>query len=129
MIDFLIIAAFAGIMLGLRFKILVLGPATLLVAAVSGVASGREPRTIALTVFGAVASLQIGYFVGGILQIMIPAHLLARTTVRYRPPKVGIVPADVELERAGVAHLKPLGSGIREGEQRHDLTGKLNPNH
>ncbi len=127
MIDFLIIAAFAGIRLGLRFKILVLGPATLLVAAVSGVASGREPRTIALTVFGAVASLQIGYFVGGILQVM--AHLLTRTTVRYRPPKVGIVPADVELERAGVAHLKPLGSGIREGEQRHDLTGKLNPNH
>ena len=62
---------------------------------------------IALTVFGAVASLQIGYWVGGILQIMTPAHLLARTTVRYRPPKVGIVPTHIELKRAGVVHLKP----------------------
>ena len=74
---------------------------------VSGLASGRESGMIALTVFGAVASLQIGYFVGGILQIITPAHLLARTTVRYRPPKVGIVPTDIELERAGVVHLKP----------------------
>jgi hypothetical protein len=41
-----------------------------------------------------------------------------------RPPRVlsGNVPIDVELRRAGVAHLEPLGSGcrIREGEQRHD---------
>jgi hypothetical protein len=108
MIAFLIIGIFAGIILGLRFKVLVLGPATLLVTAaitVSGIASGHEPRMIALTVFGAVASLQIGYFVGSILQVMTPAHLLARTTVRYRPPQVGIIPVDVELERAGVAHL------------------------
>ena len=111
MIVFLIIGAFAGIMLGLRFKVFVLGPATLLVTAaitVSGIASGHEPRIIALTVFGTLASLQIGYFVGGILQVMTPAHLLARTTVPYRPLKVGIVQDDVELERAGVAHLKPL---------------------
>ena len=120
MIVFLIIGAFAGIMLGLRFKVFVLGPATLLVTAaitVSGIASGHEPRMIALTVFGTLASLQIGYFVGGILQVMTPAHLLARTTVRYRPLKVGIVPDDVELERAGVAHLKPLVI------QRHAKTG------
>jgi predicted phage tail protein len=93
MIVFLIIGAFAGIMLGLRFKVFVLGPATLLVTAaitVSGIASGHEPGMIALTAFGAVASLQIGYFVGGILQVMAPAHLLARTTVRYRPPKSGL---------------------------------------
>ena len=55
---------------------------------------------------------QIGYFVGGILQIMSHAHLPAWTTVRYRPPKVGIVPVDVELESAGAARLELLGSGI-----------------
>ena len=104
---FLIVGTIAGVMLGLRFKALVLVPASLLATAiitVSGLVSGHESRMIALSVFGAVASLQIGYFVGVIL--------LARTVVRYRPSKVGIVPVDVKLESAGAAHLEPLGSGI-----------------
>jgi hypothetical protein len=50
--------------------------------------------------------------VSGILQIMSHAHLPAWTTVRYRPPQVGIGLVDVELESAGAAPLEPLGSGI-----------------
>lgn len=42
----------------------------------------------------------------------------------YLPTTVnqGNVPADVEIGRAGVARLEPLGSGCRIhcGEQRHD---------
>ena len=100
MIIVLIVSTIAGVILGLRFKVFVLGPATLLATAaitVSGLASGREPRMIALTVFGTVASLQIGYFVGGILQIMIPAHPSAWSTAAYRRSSTGgIVPVDVE---------------------------------
>ena len=112
---FLVISTIAGIMLGFRFKVIALVTAILLATAiitVSGIVSGHGPRMIALTLFGAVALLQIGYFVGGILQIMSHAHLPAWTTVRYRPPKVGIVPVDVELESAGAARLELLGSGI-----------------
>jgi hypothetical protein len=107
---FLVVGTIAGVMLGLRFRVLILGPASLLATAVitvSGFVSGHEPRMIALTVFGAVASLQIGYLVGGIL--------LARTVVRYRPSEGEVVLVDVELENAGVAHFE-----LCEQEQRHD---------
>jgi hypothetical protein len=58
----LVIGTIAGVMLGLRFKVFVLVPAILLATAiitVSGIVNGHEPRMIALTVFGAVALLQI----------------------------------------------------------------------
>jgi hypothetical protein len=96
---FLVVGTITGVLLGLRFKVLVLVPASLLATAVitvSGFVSGHEPGMIALTVFGAVASLQIGYFVGGIL--------LERTVVPNRPPECWIVLVDVESEKAGVAH-------------------------
>ena len=61
----LIIGAAAGVILGLgRFKVLALLPVILIVAAgaiTSSVATGFEPRTIALGVLVAVASPQIGY--------------------------------------------------------------------
>jgi len=74
MIIFLIIGTIAGIMLALRFKVLVFVPAILLATAVitvTGIASGDEAWTIALTVFGTAASLQIGYFAGSILRGMV----------------------------------------------------------
>ena len=120
MIIFLITGTIAGIMLGLRFKILVLAPAILLAMAViteTGIASGDKAWAIALTVFGTAASLQIGYFAGGILCAMIRAHPPARSTAAYRSSTVGIVPIDVELERAGAAHSESPGSAIDEGEQ------------
>ncbi len=75
MIIFLIIGT-AGIMLGVSFKVLVLVPAILLTTAVitvTGIASDDEAWTIALTVFGTAASLQIGYFAGSILCGMVRA--------------------------------------------------------
>jgi hypothetical protein len=110
-----IVGAIAGIMLGLRFKVLILVPAILLATAVitvTGTVRGHELSVIALTLFGTGASLQIGYMVGCVLQVMTPAHLPARTTVRYRPPKVAIVPVDVELERAGVAHRRQTAKTV-----------------
>ena len=70
MMVFLIISTIAGMMIGLRFKVFVLGPATLLATAaatVTGIGSSHEAKTIALTAFGTMASLQIGYFAGRIL--------------------------------------------------------------
>ncbi len=70
MIVFLIVSAIAGMMIGLRFKVFVLGPATLLAmaaATVTGIGSSHDAKTIAFTVFGTMASLQIGYFAGRIL--------------------------------------------------------------
>jgi hypothetical protein len=85
MVVFLIVSTIAGVILGLRFKVFVLGPATLLATVaitVTGIASGHDARAIALTVFGTTASLQIGYFAGCILHAMVLGHLPARTTIQ-----------------------------------------------
>ncbi len=63
----LIIGALAGMLLGWRFKVFVLVPATLfltIVVIVAGVSRGSEPGMVALTVLGSVALLQAGYMVG-----------------------------------------------------------------
>ncbi len=83
----LIISAITGIILGLRFKVLVLGPA-MAVIAVTAILSSHEPRVIVLTVFGAAASLQIGYFAGCVLEDFI-VHMTGakvdRAAARERP--------------------------------------------
>jgi hypothetical protein len=82
---FLITGAIAGIILGLRFKVLVLVPAILLatvIIIISG--SGDELSVIVLTVVGTTVSLQIGYIVGCILRASARAYLPARMRVRYR---------------------------------------------
>jgi hypothetical protein len=70
--------AVAGILLGLRFKVLVLVPA-FLVATVVIIAngSGHTLGSIALTVLGTVVSLQIGYIIGSVLRAFARAHLPA----------------------------------------------------
>ena len=76
---FLITGAIAGIILGLRFKVLVLVPAVLLatvIIIVSG--SGDRLSVIVLTVVGTAVSLQIGYIVGCILRALARAYLPAR---------------------------------------------------
>jgi hypothetical protein len=92
MIGFLIvgIGAIAGLMLGLRFKVLILVPAILLATAaitVTGIVSGYEVKAVALTVFGTAASLQIGYIAGYILYVVVLALLPARTATHYRGPR------------------------------------------
>jgi hypothetical protein len=76
---FFVIGTITGILLGLRFKVFVLGPATLIAAAVI-VASGHQSNlATALTVLGTVVLLQIGYLVGCILPALVRSHLHGRT--------------------------------------------------
>jgi hypothetical protein len=76
MLVFLTTGAVAGILLGLRFKVLVLAPA-FLVATVVVIAngSGRTLGSIVLNVIGTVVSLQIGYVAGSVLGAVARAHL------------------------------------------------------
>jgi hypothetical protein len=78
MLVFLTSGAIAGVLLGIRFKVLVLVPASLL-AAVIVVAngSGQQLGAVVLTLLGTVASLQIGYVVGSILRALVRARLPA----------------------------------------------------
>ena len=69
----------------MRFKVLVLVPAILL-AAIVVIASGHEPKMIALTLMGTVVLLQIGYVVGSMLRATIRAYLPARSSVHLPPP-------------------------------------------
>ena len=70
-----IICLLAGLVLGQRFKVLVLVPATALMLALTVVAGLAGGYSIPLLVFAAVAaavSLQIGYLLGlGIHQVLI----------------------------------------------------------
>jgi hypothetical protein len=80
---FLVAGAIIGILLGLRFKVLVLVPASVLATVViilSG--SSHELSVIVLTLVGTLVSLQIGYLAGGLLRYLVRAYLPAWT--RYR---------------------------------------------
>ena len=78
MLVFLIAGAVAGLLLGTRFKVLVIVPASLLAAIIVFVivnSSGHESGAVVLTLLATLAALQIGYVVGSILQASIRAHL------------------------------------------------------
>ena len=62
-----ILSLLTGMVLGQRFKVLVLLPAITLAALVAvgaGMARGQAPSTIALTTLAAIASVQLGYLLG-----------------------------------------------------------------
>jgi hypothetical protein len=80
MLVLLAMGIIAGILLGLLFKVLVLVPAILLATAVItvfGFAKGLGFGMIALNVFGAAVSLQVGYIVG--------AFIATATLTRHGP--------------------------------------------
>jgi hypothetical protein len=80
---FLVAGAIIGILLGLRFKVLVLVPASVLATVVIILSeSGNELSVIVLTLVGTLVSLQMGYLAGGILRYLVRAYLPAWT--RYR---------------------------------------------
>jgi hypothetical protein len=69
---FLITGATAGIILGMRFRSLILVPASLLAIVVVIVTeSGDRLSVVVLTVIGTVASLQIGYLVSSMLRSLV----------------------------------------------------------
>ena len=80
MIVFLVVGTIVGILLGMRFKVFVLAPATLLAAAVI-IASGHQPKmALVLTMLATAVLLQIGYLVGLAIRAMAWARLQRRTT-------------------------------------------------
>jgi hypothetical protein len=97
MLVFVVTGAIAGMLLGVRFKVLVLVPAFLVAAVVISLnGSGHTLSSIVLTVLATVVSLQIGYIIGSVLERR--AHLpaaqrhqrvrfaLARTRISVLPP-------------------------------------------
>ena len=68
MLVFLIIGTMAGILIGLRFSVFALIPATLLATGAIIATDQHGPKIIALTVFGTTVLLQIGYVVGCVVQ-------------------------------------------------------------
>jgi hypothetical protein len=87
----------AGALLGLRFKVFILVPASLLVAAVTivgGIVSGHAIGLVVLVTYGTIASLQIGYLAACMLLEYFPV----RATRRFSPPALSasVVRADLQ---------------------------------
>jgi hypothetical protein len=74
--------AIAGILLGLRFKVLVLVPACLLATAIV-ILSGHGLRETALMVFVAVVLIQIGYIAGGLLRVLVAGRMPPWRSARF----------------------------------------------
>jgi len=77
---FLVTGATIGILLGLRFKVLVLVPASVLATVVIIIIisrSGHELSVIVLTLVGTLVSLQVGYIAGSVLRFLAQAYLPA----------------------------------------------------
>jgi hypothetical protein len=73
---FLVTGAIAGILLGLRFKVLVLVPASVLAAVI--IIIGQSSHTLGMIIFtlvGTVVSLQIGYIVGSVFRSLARPYL------------------------------------------------------
>ena len=86
MVAFLTIGTVAGIVLGLRFNVLVLVPAILAATTIitlSDVASRQNVRVIALTAFATVVLLQVGYIAGRILKFAAQRHSPNQMFVRH----------------------------------------------
>ena len=76
MVVFLVAGAIIGILLGLRFKVLVLVPASVLATVViTSSERGNELSVIVLTLVGTLVALQMGYLAGGILRFLARSYL------------------------------------------------------
>jgi hypothetical protein len=83
MIYFFAMGAIVGILLGLRFKVFVLVPATL-ITAFAIVATVHGAKTIAVTILATTALLQIGYVLGCIAHAYADAFWQGRAASRHR---------------------------------------------
>jgi hypothetical protein len=73
---FLVTGAIIGILLALRFKVLVLVPASVLATVVIIInGSGGELSVIVLTVVGTLVVLQMGYLAGSLLRYLARSYL------------------------------------------------------
>jgi len=87
MVVFLITGAIIGVLLGLRFKVLVLVPASVL-ADIAVIVNGRgDLSVIVLTLVGTLVSLQVGYIAGSIIRFLAHAYLPAWMRDRFSGTK------------------------------------------
>jgi hypothetical protein len=86
MMLFLIIGTLAGVLLGLRFKVLVLVP-FILILACAIIATGDGWKTIAITILATAVLLQIGYLVGLVVRGWAGWYLGAGKKPRYQSAK------------------------------------------
>ncbi len=87
MAGLLITSVAVGVLLGLRLKVLVLIPSSLLTMAIiaaAGVAGRQEFWTVAPLIAGAMALHQLGYMTGCVMQVPSPAHPPAGSAVHLR---------------------------------------------
>ena len=86
MMLFLIIGTLAGVLLGLRFKVLVLVPFILIFAGAI-IATGDGWKAIAITILATAVLLQIGYLVGLVVRIWAGWYPSAGKKPRYQSAK------------------------------------------
>ena len=86
MIYFFAIGTIVGILLGLRFKVFVLVPATL-TAACAVIAMGHGTKTIVVTLLATTALLQIGYVLGCVAHAYANTYLQQRAALRQHLSK------------------------------------------
>jgi membrane protein DedA with SNARE-associated domain len=95
MMTLLITTLLAGMVLGQRFKVLILLPGitVVVIAAVAmGIARAEHLRLIALMAVGAAAALQVGYLLGTAIRAFLVAARAARI---YRSPVAAPAPARI----------------------------------
>jgi membrane protein DedA with SNARE-associated domain len=81
---FLIIGTLAGVLLGLRFKVLVLVP-FILVLACAIIATGDGLKAITLTILATAVLIQIGYVLGLVVRFWAGRYLSKPKTRAYQP--------------------------------------------
>jgi hypothetical protein len=86
MMLFLIIGALAGVLLGLRFKVLILVPCILIIACAI-VATGDGLKAITLTILATAVLIQIGYVLGLVVRFWAGRYLSKPKTRAYHPSK------------------------------------------
>jgi hypothetical protein len=86
MMLFLIIGALAGVLLGLRFKVLILIPCILIIACAI-VATGDGLKAITLTILATAVLIQIGYVLGLVVRFCVGRYLSKPKARAYQPSK------------------------------------------
>ena len=74
MLPLVIISTLTGVLLGLRYKVLILFPTITLVAAVGlgvGIARGDGPWSFLIETIAAIVALQVGYLGGSAIRFII----------------------------------------------------------
>jgi membrane protein DedA with SNARE-associated domain len=86
MMVFLIIGSLAGVLLGLRFKVLVLVP-LILILACAIIATDDGWKATTLTILATAVLLQIGYMLGLVVHFWVGRYLNRRKNLRCQPYK------------------------------------------